>query len=289
MKVGVFHVGPLTAGSHHIIRTIIEYCLTKGVSLQGIIWNHKKDDVEMKVLNKNTIHKWEFEQEVILNSIPLNKIKHQTNLIKLCEQLESIVVLGGNHDQFEFVKSNVLTVPISLVNDFQGSELTLGYDSALNVVVNNILKIQDTIESLKYGKLRVFCAQIPGHSYNSLLENAAIAVNGELVYRPSEMIWNKLINKLNDRYSRGNTYAMIVVNETIDPNEVHNRLSEKLDIDFNWNYIDEMQCIGPYPTAVDRLLAIKFAEKIIGWLDELGKTSKIVVKNNRIIVEESQK
>ncbi|MFT4414845.1 6-phosphofructokinase [Fredinandcohnia humi] len=293
MKLGVIHFGPLTAGSHQIIQTVVEYCLTKSISLSGIKWNQTTNDVELKELNNDSILKWVNEREVMLNSLPIDKIKHQAKLIKLIDQFDSLVVLGGNRELVDFIigntKSNILTVPISIINDFIGTELSLGYDSALNVIVNNILKIQDTIDSLKYGKLRVFCTQIPGVLYNSLLEDVSIAVKGQLIYKPNEMFWENLATTLKDRYDKGITYSMLVVNEEIDPNEVHRRLSEKLDIDFKWNYIDESQCVGPFPTAIDRLLAVKFSDTIISWLSARGKSSHILVKNNRVIVEDSQK
>ncbi|MCH1626848.1 6-phosphofructokinase [Ferdinandcohnia quinoae] len=290
MHVGVVHFGSFTAGSHKIIRDLIEYSSLKDISLSGINWNPQLNKVEIKELAKDTFDGWEYKREIILSIFPLQYVENLRQQ-EVINQFDAVVVFGGNRAQIEYVEQlttgKVLSVPISILNDFVGSQLTLGYDTALNVIVNNILKIKDTIDSLKYGKLRVFCAQIPGNTYNPLLENSAIGVDGLLIHEPNEQFWCDLTNKLQAGFHAGNTYTILVINKGIDPNEIHQILSGKLDIDFKWNYIDESQCVGPYPTATDRVLASKLSRRVISWIENGGPSSCIVVKDNKVIYDES--
>lgn len=292
MKVGVIHVGPLTAGSHYIIRNLIDYSTNNNLSLIGIQWNRLSDCVESKSLNEELLSRWEETREVILPSFPISFLqKRKSEIIQAFDQLECIILLGGNDNQFDDLhmqtKSNVLTVPISILNDVKGSELSLGYDTAVNAVVTNILKIQDTIRSLIYMKPRVFCVQIPGKAYNSLLEDAAMVVEGDIVINPDESSWNLLKLNIDRRYQEGKTYSFILVNETIDPDQIHSHLSEKIDIDFKWNAIDKSQCVGPYPTAIDRILGIKLSQKIIQWLETSRNTDRLLIKGKQIVFERS--
>ncbi len=287
MQVGVIHFGPLTAGSHHIIRSMVEFCLKNDISLKGIKWNHSTADYELKELNKETIPKWENEREIILSSFPIDKYVNQNSLSKVYDQFDSVVVLGGENqnNNSENTKSKVLEVPISILNDIEGSELSLGFDTALNVVVNNILKIQDSIASLIYSKPRIFCAQIPGSSYNPLLENAALAVNGHIINEPNNEFWNHLSSTLKVRFDEGLSYSIILINESIDPNVINRKLTEIFDFDFKWNSIDESQCVGSYPTAVDRVLAVKLVENITKWIKCNGDSNRLLINNYQVTLE----
>src|SRR5690606_32814199 len=162
---------------------------------------------------------------------------------------------------------------------------TLGYDTALNVIVTNIFKIKDTIGSLLYGKLRVFCVQIPGVSFNPLLENAAYAVGGTLIYEPNDEYWDQLTDDLKRMYESGVNHSILVVNETIDPTTIQEKLSNKIDVDFKWDIIDESQCAGPYPTAMDRIFAMKFSEHIIQWLSGDIQSTRLLIKNQEVQFE----
>lgn len=283
MQVGILHFGYLSFGSKVIMHKLVENCIKSEIKVANVHFNQESKKYCVTEFTKDAIEDWEqFRIGVLHNS--LNEEIHST-----LQQFDSIIILGGSRQQVRYLeehaKGRVLSVPISILNDFEGSQYTLGYDTALNVVVNNILKIIDTIDSLKYGKLRVFCAQIPGNTSNSLLEDVATAIDGISIYQPDEKLWDVLANRLDEKYKAGTTYSILVINEALEPERVQEKLAQKLDIDFKWNHFDESQCLGPYPTALDRVLAMKLAQHVIHWMEEDKQSAYLVVKDHQIVIE----
>ncbi|RTR35714.1 hypothetical protein EKG37_03515 [Robertmurraya yapensis] len=283
MQVGIIHFGYLSFGSKVIMQKLVANCIRRDIKIANVHFDQESKKYGVSEFKKDAIGEWEHIRIGILPDA-LNEDIHAT-----LQQFDSIIVLGGSRQQVNYLeehsKGSVLSVPISILNDFEGSHYTLGYDTALNVVVNNILKIRDTIDSLKYGKLRVFCAQIPGNTSNSLLKDVATAIDGDSIYQPDEKFWDELTNRLDEKYKAGTTYSILVINEALDPEEVQEKLAQKLDIDFKWNHFDESQCLGPYPTALDRVLAMKLAQQVIRWMEEERQSACLVVKDHQVEIE----
>jgi 6-phosphofructokinase 1 len=290
MNIGIIHVGTLTAGSHYILQTMIEVSLRNGFQLYGIQWDEELM-IHTKLLNENTLSKWKDSREMILASFPKDlSVEHFLTLSQFMNPFHSVIVLGGHSPLFNKgiskTKTKVLEVPISIFNDTDGSDLSLGYDTALNGIVNNILKIQDTLNSLLYSKPRVFCVQIPGKSFNPLLENVSLAVSGHIVTDSNDKNEIKyLIEKINKEYAEGKTFFVLIVNESVNPNEIKNRLLYEMDIDYKWNFIDESQCVGPFPTAVDRILAIQLMGNIVKWIDSNDHSKRLVIEGHKVVME----
>ncbi|TKC18793.1 6-phosphofructokinase [Robertmurraya kyonggiensis] len=283
MQVGIFHFGYLSFGSKLIIHKLVKNCIKSEMKVANVLFDQDSKQYGVTEFTKDALEDWEHIRIGVLPN-SLNEDIHMT-----LQQFDSIIILGGSRQQVSYLekyaKGRVLSVPISILNDFEGSQYTLGYDTALNVVVNNILKIIDTIDSLKYGKLRVFCAQIPGTTANVLLEDVATAIDGNSIYQPDEKFWDELANRLDEKYKAGTTYSILVINEAQDPEQVQEKLAQKLDIDFKWNHFDESQCLGPYPTAVDRVLAMKLAQCVVRWMDEVRQSAYLVVKEHQVEFE----
>jgi 6-phosphofructokinase 1 len=290
MQVGIIHVGILTAGSHYILQNLIEVSLKNGFPLCGIQWNQV--GIHSKQLTEDTLLKWEESREMILSSLPnhLNE-EHSLSLLETMNQLDSVIVLGSPSPFLKKVisqtKANVLEVPISILNDIAGSDFTLGYDTALNSIVNNILKIQDTLSSLLYSKPRVFCVQIPGESYNPLLENVALAVDGHIIFHfRNENMMKLIIEKIKTQYNQGKTFFLLIVNESVDLNEIQDYLVNQMDMDYKWNSIDESQCVGPFPTAADRILAIHLMDSIDKWIESNGDSNRLLIKGHKVVLDQ---
>jgi 6-phosphofructokinase len=95
---------------------------------------------------------------------------------------DAVLVLGGEvgHRTFQAIKNQLkikaLFIPVSIYNEIPLSKQTLGYDSALNAVVGDIFKIEDSISSCHYEQFRLFGIQVPGKEGSYLAKDVADAM-----------------------------------------------------------------------------------------------------------------
>ncbi|OIJ08230.1 hypothetical protein BKP35_18040 [Anaerobacillus arseniciselenatis] len=292
MKIGVMNVGMNTGGVKDFLfylgEKVGENANLVGVEYDSTAWNYT-----FKSLN--------LVQTVIKNKVSQHELKC-TSFMKetaqllqngvTSEKLEALLVIGPIKETlliYELLKdkTNVLCIPSSIYNDALDSDSTLGYDTALNSVINGVLQIKDTASSLVLDHIRVFGIQIPGNTTNSLLLDSAVAVNGIVVLNnESQEEVDKVKLEIEERAANGETYVFLFMNKQIDGSLLKRKLAFSDEIDFKIIEIDEAQCVGPYPTAADRVLAIKLVEKTLHWLEELEGSRVLVIQNREILAKQ---
>ncbi|WP_026564634.1 6-phosphofructokinase [Bacillus sp. UNC41MFS5] len=180
----------------------------------------------------------------------------------------------------------ILFIPINIFSEQNPDIYHLGFDSAVNEVVNNILKVKDTAGSLLFSNKRLFLINIPGKKAGVFLKTSGAALQCEIVEEASNEEMQQVINRLTQRYQDGSSYALLLFNETITEVEIKEQISAALDLDFRSVVIDEAQCIGGYPTVSDRVYANELAEKMVQWAGD-GHSFEIVrlERSNQIKID----
>ena len=111
--------------------------------------------------------------------------------------IDGMVVIGGDgsftgamifQKEFSFP---VIGIPGTIDNDIQGTRFTLGYDTALNTVIDAIDKIRDTASSHN----RLFFVEVMGRDAGHIALNAGIGAGAEEILIPEEdMGLERLLN-----------------------------------------------------------------------------------------------
>lgn len=130
-------------------------------------------------------------------------------------QLDCLVVLGGNgtHKTANLLREqglNVVTLPKTIDNDLWGTDMTFGFQSAVNVATEAIDRIHSTAAS--HG--RVFIVEVMGHKVGWLTLNAGMAGGADIILIP-EIPYDidKIAKKIKDRHSNGGTFTILAVAE----------------------------------------------------------------------------
>ncbi|MGO4887465.1 6-phosphofructokinase [Anaerobacillus sp. MEB173] len=286
MKVGIINIGSFTSGVNQLLRTIISRNTEQKHTFIGIEIDRENREVALKELELELLKKSEkFGEEQLLHIYPSTEIENNFySDIATSSSFDAIVIIGDDGSDRYDGKAKRLYVPTSIYNDIPGSTLSLGYDSALNSVVTSILQIKDTAKSMIYEKPRVFCVQVPGTSPNSLLSDSALAVSGmSIINEMNDDNYLDLKRIIETKYAKNETYSFLLINEAINPEVVKEKLSHLIDTDFKLVKIDEAQCLGPYPTAIDRVLSVKLANHIFDWVDSIHESGRLLVKEQQII------
>lgn len=173
--------------------------------------------------------------------------------------IEALVVIGGDGS---LTGARCLTtetgfpvigLPASIDNDIVGTELTIGFDTAVNTGLDAIDRIRDTAHSHE----RVFLVEVMGRRSGFLATAVGLAGGAETILMPDDAVdFNDLVQTLNASRQRGKTSSLIIVAEGHDPNATQALAARISDAGHQ-----ARACIlghlqrGGTPSGLDRMLA----------------------------------
>jgi 6-phosphofructokinase 1 len=211
---------------------------------------------------------------------PEGRKKAYDNLIKA--QVDALVVIGGDgsftgaevfNAEYGFP---VMGIPGTIDNDIFGTSHTLGYDTALNTVVDVIDKIRDTASSHN----RLFLVEVMGRDAGHIALNAGIGAGAEEILIPEEDLGlDRLLDSLKKSKASGKSSSIVVIAEgdKIGKNvfELKDYIEEHLpEYDVRVSVLGHMQR-GGSPSCFDRVLASRLGVKAVESILE-GKSNYMV-------------
>ncbi len=203
--------------------------------------------------------------------------------------IDALVVIGGNGSlagaQVFAQEHDVpcIGLPGTIDNDLYGTDSTIGYDTALNTIVECVDKIRDTATSHD----RIFFVEVMGRDAGFLAQNSAIAAGAEAAIIPEDQTD---VDQLGQFISRGfrkskNSSIVIVSESKKDGGAMYyaNRVrTEYPEYDVRVTILGHLQR-GGKPSAFDRILASRLGVAAIEALNEGQRNVMIGVSNDRIV------
>jgi 6-phosphofructokinase 1 len=200
----------------------------------------------------------------------------------LAEGIDALIVIGGDgsfsgaqffSDAFNFP---VMGIPGTIDNDIFGTSHTLGFDTALNTVIDCIDKIRDTASSHN----RLFLVEVMGRDAGHIALNAGIGAGAEEILIPEEDLGlERLLESLEKSKASGKSSSIVVIAEgdkigkTVF--ELKDYIEENLpEYDTRVSVLGHMQR-GGSPSCYDRVLASRLGVKAVEALLE-GKSNFMV-------------
>ena len=193
-----------------------------------------------------------------------------------------MVLIGGDgtftgglifNNEFNFP---IIGIPGTIDNDIYGTNFTIGYDTAINTVVEAIDKIRDTASSHK----RLFFVEVMGRDVGHIALNAGVGAGAEEILIPEEDLGlDRLVESLKRSKASGKSSSIVVVAEgdKIGKNvfELKDYIDENMpEYDVRVSVLGHMQR-GGSPSCFDRVLASRMGVKAVESLLE-GKTNYMV-------------
>lgn len=144
----------------------------------------------------------------------LNKVEAmKQNYYKL--RLDCLVILGGNgtHKTANLLREeglNIITLPKTIDNDLWGTDMTFGFQSAVNIATDCI----DCIHTTAASHGRVFIVEVMGHKVGWLTLNAGMAGGADIILIP-EIPYDidKVVKAIEERHERGSKFTILAVAE----------------------------------------------------------------------------
>jgi len=221
-KVAVLTSGGDAPGMNAAIRAVVRSCAYHNLEcvgiyrgLQGLIENDFEElgprSVKNIINRGGTFLKSARSQEFRTEA---GRKKAYENLI--ASKVDALVVIGGDgtftgakvfYEEFGFP---VVGIPGTIDNDINGTDYTIGYDTALNTVIEAIDKIRDTANSHN----RLFLVEVMGRDAGDIALNAGIGAGAEVILIPEQDIGrDHLVKSLKRSKKAGKSSSIVVVAE----------------------------------------------------------------------------
>jgi 6-phosphofructokinase 1 len=195
--------------------------------------------------------------------------------------IEGLIVIGGSGSQvgsFELSEKGfpVVGVASTVDNDLYGSDMTIGVDTTLNIIVEAIDRIKTTAASLK----RAFLVEVMGRKFGYLALMAGIAGGVEVIVTPEfEENPGLIAEELRLAHERGKKFAIVLVTEGAKNNaeaiaKYFKDHGKEIGYDLRITILGHVQR-GGIPTAYDRTLATRFGVAAVDLLLQ-GESGKLV-------------
>ena len=238
----------------------------------------------------------------------LDKVKAMLDNYKKWK-LDCLVILGGNgtHKTANLLSEkgcNVVTLPKTIDNDIWGTDITFGFQSAVNIATNAI----DCIHTTAASHGRVFIVEVMGHKVGWLTLHAGIAGGADIILLP-EIPYdiNSVVKALEKRSAQGKRFSILAVAEGAISKEdaalskkelkakrkkmaypsisyeIGAQIQEKTGIDSRATILGHVQR-GGNPTLKDRVNATRMGYYAVKLLEE-GKTNRVVALQQGNLVD----
>lgn len=293
--IGVLTSGGDAPGMNAAIRAVVRTGIDKGCRIMGIsrgynglingeiteMYRHSVSDI---IQRGGTILKTARSDEF---KTPEGR-KKAYNVLKVFG-IEGLVVIGGDGSFTGAQKLsqeydiNTIGIPGTIDNDLPYTDFTIGFDTALNTVLDAINKLRDTSTSHE----RVSIVEVMGRHCGDLALFAGIAGGAESVIVP-EVNYNfdELCKTILEGKVKGKIHNLIILAEGVGgAAELATKLEEIVGIETRATVLGHIQR-GGSPTATDRILASRMGARAIELLLEEKSQRVIGIKHNQIVDED---
>ncbi len=265
--IGVLTSGGDSPGMNAAIRAVIRTSTFYNKRVFGIYEGYQgMIEGQVKELNARSVKNILNRGGTILKSSRSEEFRTKEGRKKAFEQLkkheiDALVLIGGNgtftgaHLFFEEFGVPVLGVPGTIDNDLYGTDYTIGFDSATNVVIACIDKLRDTAESHN----RLFFIEVMGRDSGFIALRAALASGALDVILPEESTpLEDLYRELERGTENKKTNKMVVVaegNHLGSTFEIAEKVRQKYpELESKVTILGHLQR-GGAPSCYDRVLA----------------------------------
>lgn len=293
--IGVLTSGGDAPGMNAAIRAVTRTAIYSGWKVYGIYRGYEgliagdfkeltTESVSNTIQKGGTILKTARSKEFMT---PEGRAKAYDSLRKF--GVDALVVIGGNgslagaRDFAREYDVPVVGLPGTIDNDLSGTDSTIGYDTALNTIVECVDKIRDTATSHD----RIFFIEVMGRDAGFLAQNSAIAAGAEAAIIPED---RKDIDQLEQFIAHGcrkskNSSIVIVSESKKDGGAMHYAERVKNEYpgyDVRVTILGHLQR-GGSPSAYDRILASRLGYASIVALQEGQRNVMIGIDDDHVV------
>ncbi len=284
-KIGILTSGGDSPGMNAAIRAAVRTGISYGIEMYGITNGYKGLlNKEIFKMDRSSVSDIVNRGGTILKTARLPEFKEEKVMLQAVrilqeEGIEALVVIGGDgsyRGALDLTKHgiNCIGLPGTIDNDIASTDFTIGFDTALNTIIDAVDKIRDTTESHS----RCSIIEVMGNKCGDLALYAGIAEGAEIIITPDFLMSDedvfKTLRQMREKDS--NKRAIVIVSEKIYP-DIHafaKKIEENTGFSTRATVLGYIQR-GGAPSANDRVLAGRMGSYAVDLLVE-GKGGRCV-------------
>ena len=204
--------------------------------------------------------------------------------------LDCLVCIGGNGTMetaglLANEGLNIIGIPKTIDNDVWGTDVTFGFDSAVNIATEAIDRLHTTANSHK----RIMVIEVMGHHAGWIALYSGVAGGGDVILIPEIGYDEKIIARyLKQRAFAKKSYSIVVVAEGVDPGKkkspghhIARRINELTGLETRETVLGYIQR-GGSPSPMDRILATRYGSAAVELIVNKDFGKMVAVRKNRI-------
>jgi len=294
-KIGVFTSGGDAPGMNAAVRAVTRAALANKLEVYGIRRGYQgmiEGDI-IRLYSHDVSHIMNLGG-TFLQTARSSEFRTEEGRAKAYQHLkefgiDAVVVIGGDgsfRGALDFTQEYDIPfvgIPGTIDNDMYGTDYTIGFDTALNTVIQAVDKIKDTASS--HG--RIFFVEVMGREAGQLALNAGIACGAEVIFIPEIHSEEVELEKFLSKGFKNKKYSGIVMVAEGDTAGGAFKIAEKVqikhpEIEVRVSILGHMQR-GGSPSAVDRIAATQMGVAAVEALLDDQKSVMIGLKNDSIV------
>ena len=290
-KIGVLTSGGDAPGMNAAIRAVVRTAVYKDMEVYGIrrgfdgLVNAEIDRMDVKSVGE-ILHRG----GTILNTARSEAFKTEEGLKKAANVLEifgiqGLVVIGGDgsfHGAMDLSERgiSVIGIPGTIDNDISCTDFTIGFDTAVNTVLDAISKIRDTVSSHE----RTNIVEVMGRHVGDIAIYTGIAGGAEGILIPEKpMDIDQLCRRIIEGRQRGKNSSIIILAEGVGKAfEMEKVIEEKTGMETRATVLGYIQR-GGSPSAADIILASRMGHYAVELLEKDVGNRVISTRGNQIV------
>lgn len=290
-KIAILTSGGDAPGMNAAIRAVVRTALHHGIEVMGVQRGYSGlINGELFTMDRSSVSDIIHRGGTILRTarcleFKKEEVRIQATKILKAYGVDALVVVGGDGS---FTGAKLLSklgvktvgLPGTIDNDLTYTDYTIGFDTALNTVIDAIDKIRDTSTSHE----RVSIVEVMGRDCGDLALYAGIADGAEYIITPEKgYSKEELCKVILEGKQSGKIHNLVLLAEGVGgAQELAEYVEGVTGIETRATVLGHIQR-GGSPTAMDRILASRMGAKAVEILLE-GKTSRVVgIRENKII------
>ena len=296
-RIGVLTSGGDAPGMNAAVRAVVRAssyfsveCVAIYKGYQGLI------NDETKLMNARSVNNIINKGGTILKSARCLEFRTPEGRKKAHEtikkhKIDALIVIGGDgsftgamifHSEFNFP---VIGIPGTIDNDIHGTTHTIGFDTALNTVIDAIDKIRDTAISHN----RLFFVEVMGRDAGHIALNTGIGAGAEEILVPEEdMGLDRLLESLKRSEKTGKSSSIVVIAEGDKTGKNVFEIAEYVEKNLPYyevrvSVLGHMQR-GGRPSCFDRVLASRMGVHAVESLLKGVSNVMVGIENSQMIL-----
>lgn len=290
-NIGVLTSGGDCSGMNAAIRSVVRSTIQRGYRVFGIMHGYEgMIDGMIKPMTARSVGNIINRGGTILKTARSKRFltsgprKKAFDVLKKYK-IDGLVVIGGDgsfkgaHQLFREYRIPIIGVPATIDNDLQGTDFSIGTDTAVNVAMEAIDKIRDTAFSLE----RIFIIEVMGRHLGYIALRVGLASGAEDVLLPEmEYDLKSMVNDIKRGHKRGKISWIIVVAEgAASAAEIAGKIFDLTGFTPRITVLGYLQR-GGSPTAMDRILAARLGKAAVDALVNGEKDKMVVISGDKI-------